>query len=211
MVICPRRNAPSWVEKVCAVTLPHTRPVLAMSTLLALMSPLRVTRDWDNTKEQLEELALALETETDYEQEARTLEKVRSLFREDDGVIIPRVYADYSTRRVLTMEYVNGMHIHDFLATQPSQERRDHFGEKMILAWYRMLFSGRMNYIDWHPGNFFFRDDGQLGLIDFGYVRRADDAEWDLIRRADLLMQTKSQSGLVDFMKTFENLLSEGG
>jgi predicted unusual protein kinase regulating ubiquinone biosynthesis (AarF/ABC1/UbiB family) len=122
--------------------------------LLALMTPLRVTRDWENGKEQLEELARALETETDYEQEARTLEKARSLFHEDDGVIVPHVYAEYSTRRVLTMEFVKGMHIHEFLAGRPSQELRNHFGEKMMLAWYRMLFSGRMNYIDWHPGNF---------------------------------------------------------
>ena len=38
-------------------------------------------------------------------------------------------------------------------------------------AWYRMLYSGRLLYIDFHPGNFLFMDDNRLGIIDFGFVK----------------------------------------
>jgi aarF domain-containing kinase len=82
---------------------------------------------------------------------------------------------------VLTMEYLDGQHVDAFLASNPSQARRDAFGEKMYLAAFRLYYRARMNYADPHPGNYLFRDDGTLGLIDFGCVRRFDDAEMRLI------------------------------
>ena len=56
------------------------------------MLPGRLSRDWESTKEQLEDLRVRLERETDYEQEAASLERARTLFHEDDGIVVPRVY-----------------------------------------------------------------------------------------------------------------------
>src|SRR5438552_1158043 len=58
--------------------------------LFLFMLPVRLSRDWENTKEQFEDLRTRLERETDYEQEAAMLEKVRSLFHEDDEIVVPR-------------------------------------------------------------------------------------------------------------------------
>jgi predicted unusual protein kinase regulating ubiquinone biosynthesis (AarF/ABC1/UbiB family) len=151
--------------------------------LMTLLSSLRLSRDWDNLKAQLADLQRVVERETDYENEAAMLRKARALFSEDDGIVIPRVFDAHSTRRVLTMEYLDGVHLHDFLATNPSQETRDHFGKLICRAWARMYYAGRMNYADVHPGNFFFRDDGTLGVIDFGCVRPFTEAEWELMRQ----------------------------
>jgi predicted unusual protein kinase regulating ubiquinone biosynthesis (AarF/ABC1/UbiB family) len=152
--------------------------------LMTLMSPLRLSPDWDNCKAQLADLQRVLERETDYENEAAMLRKAQALFAEDDGIIIPRVFDAHSTRRVLTMEYLDGVHLHDFLATNPSQEVRDHFGDLLLRAWARMYYAGRMNYADLHPGNFLFQDGGTLGVIDFGCVRPFTEAEWELMRLA---------------------------
>lgn len=123
-----------------------------------------------------------LESETDYESEAAMIRRARALFREDDRIVIPRVFDAFSTRRVLTMEHLDGVHLHDFLATNPSQELRDHFGAQIQRAWCRMYYAGRMNYADLHPGNFLFQAGGRLGVLDFGCVRPFNDAEWDLMR-----------------------------
>ena len=96
------------------------------------------------------------------------LRKVESLFRDDEGIVIPRVYHEHSTRRVLTMERLEGMHLDQFLATQPSQAVRNEFATKMLRAWYRMQYAGRLVYVDLHPGNFIFMEDGRLGIVDFG-------------------------------------------
>lgn len=159
-------------------------------TLLLFLLPARLGRDWENTKEQFEDLRLRLARETDYEQEAAMLEKVRPLFREDDGIVVPRVFREHSTARVLTMERLDGLHLEAFLASKPSQELRNEFARKMLRAWYRMMFSGRLLYADMHPGNFLFMDDGRLGVIDFGFMLQLDDTLWELFRKMDRPLTT---------------------
>ena len=94
--------------------------------------PARLSADWENTKDQFDDLRTRLEHETDYEREAAALEKARSLFSEDDGIVVPRVFRHHSTARVLVMERLEGMHLDEFLSTNPSQEVRNEFARKML-------------------------------------------------------------------------------
>jgi aarF domain-containing kinase len=161
-----------------------------LRNLLLFMLPARLSRDWENAKAQLDDLRIRLERETDYELEAAALAKARPLFREDDGIVVPRVYPQHSTARVLTMERLDGVHLEEFLATNPSQHERNEFGRKIMHAWYRLMWAGRLYYADFHPGNFLFMDDGRLGLIDFGYVMEIDDEVWNLFRKMDRALTT---------------------
>ena len=155
-----------------------------------MLLPARLSADWENTREQFDDLRIRLERETDYLREAATQEKVRTLFRDDEGIVVPRVFTELSTGRVLTMERLEGLHLEEFLATRPSQEVRNEFGRKIIRSWYRMLFAGRMINADCHPGNYIFMPDGRLGLIDFGCVVEFDDIVWDLLRKMDRPLTT---------------------
>ncbi|MBC8355700.1 MAG: AarF/ABC1/UbiB kinase family protein [Planctomycetes bacterium] len=171
-----------------------------LRNLTPLLLPARLTKDWENVKAQVDEVRRSLERETDYEDEARLLEKARDLFTEDDNILVPRVYREFSTARVLTMQFVGGVHIHDFLSLNPSQEARNQAAELMMRAWYRLLYKGRMEYIDWHPGNFLFQD-GKLGLIDMGGVWCLNDAAFDTMLRADHAMQTGDRNDISDFVR----------
>jgi hypothetical protein len=153
--------------------------------LHAALFPLRLGRGWANIRSQFEEIQRMFELETDYENEAALLRTSRGLFREDDGIVIPAVFHQFSTRRVLTMEYLRGRNFYDFLAGNPSQEQRNGFGALYMRAVTRLLYAGRLEYADPHPGNLLFLDDGRLGLIDFGCLRKFNDAEWEYLRRAD--------------------------
>jgi predicted unusual protein kinase regulating ubiquinone biosynthesis (AarF/ABC1/UbiB family) len=155
-----------------------------LRNLRALMAPLRWSKDGDNMREQLDYIGRVLEDETDYEREAEFQRKTRALFAEDDGLVVPRVHDAYSTRRVLTSEYLDGVHLPKFLDSNPSQELRNHFGEKLVQSWARLYCSGRMLYSDLNPGNFLFLNDGRLGMLDFGCVRHFSDEEWDMMRMA---------------------------
>src|SRR5262245_46128048 len=148
--------------------------------LLLLLLPARLGKDWDSTRAQLDELRLQLEQETDYEREAGCLSRAHSLFREADGIVVPRVYREFTTARVLTMEYVRGPHLDAYLADRPSQQERNAVAAKIVTSGYRLLCAGRMLYADFHPGNLVFLHDGRLGLLDFGFVRWISDAEWNL-------------------------------
>jgi predicted unusual protein kinase regulating ubiquinone biosynthesis (AarF/ABC1/UbiB family) len=172
-----------------------------LSNLMLFMLPARLSADWQNTREQFDDLRTRLEHESDYQREAATLHKARSLFYESDGIVIPRVYPQHSTTRVLTMERLDGVHLDAFLARHPSQELRNEFARKMLRAWYRMLFAGRMLYADFHPGNFLFMDDGRLGVIDFGFMIELDDTLWELFRKMDRPMTTGRREDRIVVMK----------
>jgi predicted unusual protein kinase regulating ubiquinone biosynthesis (AarF/ABC1/UbiB family) len=152
--------------------------------LSALLIPLRLGKDWESVKAQFEEVRRMLNQEVDYSQEAESQRQAGELFRAEDGIIVPRVYSEYSGKRVLTTEYIRGMHLTEYLATDPTQESRNAFGTKIYIAWMRMYYAF-MTYGDPHPGNYIFLNDGRLGLIDFGCVQHYGPEERELVRLAD--------------------------
>lgn len=171
--------------------------------------PGRLGKDWQNTKDQLDDLRARLERETDYSSEAGAQEKVRTLFREDDEIVVPRVYPQYSTPRVLTMDRLGGVHLQEFLARHPSQEERDDFARKIVRAWYRMQYESRVLYADFHPGNFLFMDDGRLGVIDFGFVVACADEDWNLLRKMDRASTTGHREDRIAVIKELNFITDE--
>jgi predicted unusual protein kinase regulating ubiquinone biosynthesis (AarF/ABC1/UbiB family) len=163
--------------------------------------PNRLSRDWEYVKDQCEDLRQRLEQETDYELEAANLAKARALFRDADGIAIPRVFPQYSTARILTMERLDGLHITQYLERGPTQEARNEVARKMLRAWYRLLYAGRMFYADFHPGNFLVLDDGRLGVVDFGFIMTLDDDEWETFRRIDRALTTGQPEDRLEVVK----------
>lgn len=152
--------------------------------LSALLLPLRLGKDWESVKAQFEEVHRMLNQEVDYIQEAESSRLARDLFRPDDGIVVPRVYPEYSGKRVLTTDLIEGLHLPDYLATNPTQASRNAFGTKIYVAWQRMYYAF-MPHGDPHPGNYLFLSDGRLGLIDFGCVQHYSPEERELVRLAD--------------------------
>lgn len=153
--------------------------------LMAALTPMRLSGDWDNIKAQFEDVAHMLDQETDYEREAENLRIARSAFSEDEGIVVPQAFPEVSTRRVLTMEYVDGVHLERFLASKPSQELRDRFGQKICLSLMRLDHSRSMMYADPQPGNYLFMADGRLGFIDFGCCPHHSDDYLDCLIQAE--------------------------
>jgi aarF domain-containing kinase len=171
--------------------------------------PGRLGKDWEHTKNQFDDLRARLERETDYEAEAAALAKVRPLFRDEEGIVVPRVYPQQSTARVLTMDRLGGVHLDEFLAGNPSQEERNEFGRKILRAWYRILFAGRLLYADLHPGNFLFMDDGRLGVIDFGFVPAVDDELWSWLRKTDRALTTGRREDRIAAVKEWSYITND--
>ncbi|MEJ2245445.1 MAG: AarF/ABC1/UbiB kinase family protein [Acidobacteriota bacterium] len=171
-----------------------------LRNMKSLLLPLRLRGDWDNLSAQYDEILGMVEKETDYEQEAENLRVARSAFGADEGILVPEVYSDLSTKRVLTMEFVEGIHLKTFLASNPSQEIRNAYGEKIWLSSVRLSSQKRMIYADPHPGNYFFRPDGVLGLVDLGCCRYLSDEEvsyCDAMERASIEPAETSRENMI--------------
>lgn len=147
----------------------------------ALLAPLRGTRDWQNLIEQLEDVRQTLEIETDYTREIEYMERARAALASEDDIVIPRCYPDLSSRRVLTMQYLEGVHLSEFLEGNPSQQERDLRAAQISLVTFRLVYQARMSYADPNPGNFIFMEDGRMGLIDFGCCRVYSEEEQEVM------------------------------
>lgn len=148
--------------------------------LRLLLQPMRFGKDWQNVQDKLAEIEKVFLAEADYTREAEFARVVRDSFSPEDGVVIPRVYPEQSGRRVLTTDYLEGVHLEDFLASHPDQETRDRFTHLMTFATLRMLYRAHWLLADPNPGNYIFMPDGRLGLVDFGCTRALDEEEWRL-------------------------------
>ena len=177
-----------------------------LRNLTMFLLPARLTKDWESTKDQFADLSRRLAQEADYELEAANLRKAATLFNDDDGIVIPRVYPQWSTGRVLTMERLRGMHLREFLDGNPSQEERNEVARKLLRAWYRLMYAGKMFYADMHPGNLLVLDGGRLGVLDFGFVMKLEGEEGELFRKMDRGLTTGRLEDRVAAVKEWSNI-----
>jgi ubiquinone biosynthesis protein len=95
-----------------------------------------------------------------------------------ENVLVPHAYEEFSGSRLLVMDKLDGLpisHAHHLLAAmQPVQ--RHGVAEKLLKATLSQIVDTGVFHADLHPGNIFLRDDGGVGLLDFGSVGRLDPA-----------------------------------
>jgi ubiquinone biosynthesis protein len=118
----------------------------------------------------LEEFRLVLAQELDYEREARNLEVVGANLAAFELIDIPQPIAGYSTRRVLTMDYVRGRKITSLGRLAPLRERGAHLADQLFQAYLKQVLVDGLFHADPHPGNVFVTDDGHIALLDLGMV-----------------------------------------
>jgi predicted unusual protein kinase regulating ubiquinone biosynthesis (AarF/ABC1/UbiB family) len=116
-----------------------------------------------------EEIAERLREELDYEHEGRNMALYGDILREEAGVHVPELVPALSTRRLLTMSWLDGEKILDTVARRP--DLAEELATNMFRAWYVPFYRYGVLHGDPHLGNYSARDDGSINLMDFGCVR----------------------------------------
>lgn len=118
----------------------------------------------------MENIAQTLTQELDYLHEAKQLQWFAQHLQHPK-LVLPTPVMERTTPRVLTMQRLHGLHLAEWLATQPSQAQRDHYGQLLFDTFMQCAWGLQRLQADPHPGNYLFMDEGQLGLLDFGCTR----------------------------------------
>ena len=150
---------------------PNVRNTIHSDMAMAKTLMNRIVKGGANLDEYFDEVEDTLMEETDYLQEATYLKYFHKRFSGAD-IITPQYIEELSSQKVLTMTFIEGNHLKEFLATNPSQKERNHFGQLLWDFFHDQVEQRNFIHADTHPGNFFFRDDGKLGVIDFGCVKK---------------------------------------
>lgn len=112
--------------------------------------------------------------ELDYRIESQNLKTIRRNFRDYPKVIIPSVMDDYSSKNILTMEYIPGIKITNVKALEEAGINREQLVIRAHKVFFTMLLRHEIFHADPHPGNISVTNDGSLILYDFGMVGKLD-------------------------------------
>jgi predicted unusual protein kinase regulating ubiquinone biosynthesis (AarF/ABC1/UbiB family) len=93
------------------------------------------------------------------------------MFRDDPDIVIPKVYPDYSSRRVLTMSRLDGYPFADILKPGVDQSLKDWVAVKYFRTVWRQVFELGVLHTDPHPGNYLVTYHPKLVILDFGSIR----------------------------------------
>lgn len=123
-------------------------------------------------REVVEEFAKSLRNELDYTIEGRNAEKIAKQFKNDPKIHIPSIHWDYTTRTVLTMEFVEGLKLNQFETLERKGYDRKAIAEHLVQALFHQMLIQGFFHADPHPGNIFLLSGGVISFIDFGMVGR---------------------------------------
>ena len=125
-----------------------------------------------NLRSIIDELAERIFEETNYNQEGRNAEKFKEFYGYMEEIYVPRIYWDYTGKRVLTMEWIDGTKLTDVEAVQARGIDATHLVEIGVECSLRQLLEHGFFHADPHPGNLLALEDGRLAYLDFGMMSR---------------------------------------
>jgi len=118
------------------------------------------------------ELRRILINELDYKKEAQNLKTLKRNLQQFEHLIIPAPVSDYSSTRVLTMEFVSGKKITSLSPLRQMENDFSELVEELVEAYLQQIINDGFAHADPHPGNIKFTDDNKIALIDLGMVAR---------------------------------------
>jgi len=120
----------------------------------------------------LREFREVLTSELDYRIEARNMIRFYDNFKDDENVLIPGVYTDYSRESILVMDFVEGVQVKDL--EDVDQATRTHYAKLIAASYLKQVYIDGFYHADPHGGNILVKD-GKIAFIDFGAVGKLDN------------------------------------
>ncbi|MCC6559189.1 MAG: AarF/ABC1/UbiB kinase family protein [Polyangiaceae bacterium] len=148
-----------------------------------------------NARQTIDELRRVFMDELDYAREAEMADLFRRMNAGDPDIYVPRVHHGLTTRRVITLEMVEGMSYAEF-CEKGSQEARNRAGLALWRFTFRSMLRHGVLYADPHPGNYRFHDDGRVTILDYGCVKHLPP---ELVAGMKRYMKAAMDSDWADF------------
>ena len=122
--------------------------------------------------ELIREFARSIRQEIDFTMEGASTDYFHQNFSDNKNIKIPKIYWEFTNRRVLTLERIDGIPIDAIQKLDAAEIDRKKIAEILLDFFYKQIFSDGFFHSDPHPGNLFVLADGRIGLVDFGMAGR---------------------------------------
>lgn len=140
---------------------------------IALVKPIavRMFNLQGTSDEYFQEVEDKLTEETDYKLEISQSMTVIHDCEKIDNLLFPNYYPEYSSDKIITMDWMNGIHLSEFCSSNASQEQRDKVGQTLWNFYMYQIHQLKKFHADPHPGNFLVDTNDNLIAIDFGCMK----------------------------------------
>ncbi|MFS8907509.1 ABC1 kinase family protein [Synechococcus sp. OH2] len=146
----------------------------------------------------VDEFGYKLFEEIDYLNEGRNCERFAEYFRGDPDVYVPRIFWAYSTRRVLTLEWIDGIKLTDVERIRAANLEVRQLVRIGVVAGLKQLLEYGFFHADPHPGNLFALPDGRLAYIDFGMMDQLTEEMKEYLVDALVHLVDRDYNALID-------------
>lgn len=160
--------------KKLAVKIQYPGVADSVSSDLKLVRPFALRLLNMNEKEldhYMAEVEEKLLEETDYVLEVQRSKEISGACSHIEDLVFPTYYENLSSERIITMDWIEGKHIKEWLETNPTQEQKNRIGQALWDFYHHQVHNLMQVHADPHPGNFIIQDNEKLGIIDFGCVK----------------------------------------
>lgn len=173
---------------------------------------------WDDLAWEVDHV---MREELDFRVEATSMRRMRKNLR-PQKIYVPRLFEQFTTERLLVMEFVHGVLMSDVLRVQREDPERvaawmqannikpNKVGSRLLLSYLQQLFEDRLFHADMHPGNLILLRNSRISLIDFGSI---GFLERDLLRKYDGYLEALGRGNhakAIDLLLTATNSLPPG-
>lgn len=174
----------------------------------------------------MQEIEQKLTEETDYTLELKQAQEISDFCKSVPNVFFPKYYPEYSSDKVLTMEWINGRHLDQFLSENPSQELKNKVGQAIWDFYNHQIHYLKKIHSDPHPGNFLIDGEGRLYVLDFGCVKQipedfyheyfklthpdtlcSDTKTEESLRKLEIIRPADTSEQVTYFIKLFQGML----
>jgi predicted unusual protein kinase regulating ubiquinone biosynthesis (AarF/ABC1/UbiB family) len=161
-------------NKKLAVKIQYPGVANSISSDLALVKPIAIRmfnlqgKDSDKYFKEVEDKLIE---ETNYLLELKQSQEVVEACNKIENLVFPNYYPEYSSEKIITMDWMTGIHLSEFTNTNSDQEKADKIGQALWDFYMYQIHILKKVHADPHPGNFLVNDKNQLVALDFGCMK----------------------------------------
>jgi len=165
---------------------------------------LKIMTDWEQKIDLdaiFDEFSDTLLAELNYIQEGHNAEIIGNNSSDDPNILMPVIYWDYTTQRVLTMEFMEGIKISNYHELSQAGVNREAIARKLLQTYIKQVLVDGFFHADPHPGNLFVTKDGKLIMIDFGMVGTISPSLRDILVDLVFALVKRDNLQVVGYLK----------
>ena len=165
--------------KQLAVKIQYPGVADSIKSDLAMVKPIAIKMlniKGNDSDKYFQEVEDKLVEETNYKLEIAQSKEIAKACVHIPNLLFPEYYTDYSSDRIITMDFMKGEHLSEFAKYNTDKDKANQLGQALWDFYMFQIHTLRKVHADPHPGNFLINDDAQLIALDFGCMKSIPDA-----------------------------------